>query len=126
MIRAVFFQEEDKIRGFTITGHSGFYQRILNRTAFFLFRRKAPKDYICSAVSAASYMAVVGLGNVLKKKIRMKENQTGFLECFLAGRPDASSDVLFRSLKKTLELISRDYPGHIEIKTALTEEKNGA
>lgn len=126
MIRVVFFPGKKRIEGFAVSGHSRFYQRFLNRLARFLFPRRLPKDYICSAVSAVSYMTVIGLGNVLKKKVRMKENDTGFLECFLEEKPDESSDILFRSMGKTLERIGRDYPGHLEIKTALTEEKNGA
>lgn len=118
MINIYFFYTGKRIYGFRIDGHSSFFKRLGFRIKKSLFKKTTlnQKDYICSAVSSAAYMAVIGLSEVKKKEIFYKQNDTGFLECKLKEKPDNISDVLFESLIKTLEKIKDEYPGHLTIK----------
>jgi uncharacterized protein YsxB (DUF464 family) len=127
MIQVRFFYRKNRIQGFQIQGHSGLFGRVWNRIVRKLSGRRARhKDYICSAVSAVSYMAVIGLSRVLGKKLSYRENSSGFLECSLEQEPEEGTEVLFRSLEESLGQISRDYPGHIRMENKSTEETHGA
>ncbi len=118
MINIYFFYTGKRIYGFKIDGHSNFFKRLGFRIKKSLFKKEIlhQKDYICSAVASAAYMAVIGLVEVKNKKIVYKQNDTGFLECRLKEKPDNISDILFESLLRILEKIKDKYPGHLTIK----------
>ncbi len=103
MVTVTFYKRRKNIVGFKGEGHSE------------LKRRKDQKDYICSAISAVMYMAVIGLGEVLKKKIEYKEGESGFLLCKLKEEGSEETEVIFETLIKTLEKIEREYKGNIKI-----------
>jgi len=113
MIKVFFFRENKYIKGFEIKGHSNFYKSLLNKVLLkFGIKRK---DYICSAVSAISYMTVIGLSKVLKKDIEYKEENNGHLICKLRKKPDNESENLFKTFLLTLEEIDKKYPNNINI-----------
>ena len=61
MIRCEFFMEEDRITGFSVSGHSGYAE--------------AGSDIVCAAVSAVVTMAEATINEVCgaKAKVRVKE-----------------------------------------------------
>ena len=61
MIRCEFFMEEDRITGFSVSGHSGYSE--------------AGSDIVCAAVSAVVTMAEATINDVCggKAKVRVKE-----------------------------------------------------
>lgn len=115
MITVNFFYNDKKIKGFSITGHSTLYQKLRYKIKKRLVKNKKfhHKDYICSAVSAVAYMAVIGIDGC-GKKLFFKQNDSGFLECQLKERPDKHTEIVFLSLLKTLKGIEKEYPGNIE------------
>jgi len=117
MIDICFFYSQSKIIiGFRIYGHSGLFSRLVYKIKKVLSKDKAinSKDYICSAVSAVSYMTIIGLTEICGKKVIYKINDSGFMECFLKEEPDRNSIILMESLKETLNRIDREYPGHMK------------
>lgn len=115
MIQVHFFKKDKKIIGFKIEGHSHYYQKLINKIKKKLFGKVKSKDYICSAVSSVSYMTVLGLHKVLKKRIDYKVNDSGYLECSLKEKADEKSENLFQSFYLALEEIIKEYPGHMTI-----------
>ncbi|MDD5065463.1 MAG: ribosomal-processing cysteine protease Prp [bacterium] len=126
MIHADFIYHRQKIIGFKITGHSDLYRGIKGRLRYLFLKSTGQKDYICSAVSAVSYMTVIGLGRIEGRRIEFRTDEAGFMECKLKDKPDGKSELLFRTLLRTLEEMIREYPGHIDISNTDTEEKHGA
>ena len=63
MTRCEFFTENDRITGFTISGHSGYAE--------------AGSDIVCAAISAAVSMAEATINDVCgaKAKVRVKDEQ---------------------------------------------------
>ena len=61
MTRCEFFTEDDRITGFSVSGHSGYAE--------------AGSDIICAAISAATSMAETTINDVCggKAKVRVKE-----------------------------------------------------
>ena len=120
MINIYFFKSKKILKGFKIEGHSNLFKGFgLKIKGFFLKKSKIinSKDYICSAVSAVSYMAVIGLVKVCKKKVSFKTDKSGLMECCLKGEPDRQSSLMLDTLLKTLKEIDKEYPGNIIIKS---------
>ncbi len=120
MIKVLFFIKNNRIIGYKISGHSEFYKK---RNIIKKILKIDEKDYICSAVSAVSYMNVIAFKDVLKKGFVYKEEKKGKVEFFLKDKPDKDSDIILKSFKRTLEYINKEYPDNIEI---LMEDKNGS
>ncbi|MBU1078119.1 MAG: ribosomal-processing cysteine protease Prp [Spirochaetes bacterium] len=119
MINIYFFYTGNTIKGFKITGHSNLFKKLGYRIRKRVFKKISfnNKDYICSAVSAVAYMAVIGLAEECRKKVSYKENDSGFLECRLKEKPDKKSSIIFNSLLRTLDKIKDEYPDNLIIHT---------
>ncbi len=118
MINIYFFYTREKtLKGFKVEGHSNFFRRLEYKIKKIIFKKGMvhSRDYICSAVSAVSYMTVIGLADICKKKVSYKVNDTGFMECYLKEKPDKESNIIFKTLLKTLNRIDKEYPGHLII-----------
>lgn len=118
MINICFYHTKDKIlNGFKIEGHSNFFKKLVLKIKKKIFKNKRnkPKDYICSAVSSVSYMAMIGLREICKKKVSFKVNDTGFMECYLKEKADNESSIILKTLQETLKKIDKEYPGHLII-----------
>ncbi|MBN1898860.1 MAG: ribosomal-processing cysteine protease Prp [Spirochaetes bacterium] len=113
MIEVTFFRKKKRFSGFEIKGHSHFYDKWVNKMIRAMGIRQ--KDYICSAVSAVAYMAVIGLKKVGKKKVKYKTGHSGFMLCCLDQDPDSKTDLLFETLRMSLVEIDKEYPGNIRI-----------
>jgi uncharacterized protein YsxB (DUF464 family) len=104
MTRCEFFTEDDRITGFTISGHSGYAE--------------AGQDIICAAISAVVTMAEATINDVCgaKAKVRVKEEDARVTLTLPAScdEEDAVQAVLAGMLL-TLAGMRDDYPDFIEV-----------
>ena len=104
MTRCEFFTEDDRITGFTISGHSGYAE--------------AGQDIICAAISAVVTMAEATINDVCgaKAKVRVKEEDARITLTLPAScdEEDAVQAVL-AGMMITLCSLRDDYPDYIEV-----------
>ena len=104
MTRCEFFTENDRITGFSVSGHSGYAE--------------AGSDIVCAAVSAVVTMAEATINDVCgaKAKVRVKEEDARITLTLPAScdEEDAVQAVLAGMLI-TLCSIRDDYPDYIEV-----------
>ncbi len=102
MIKITIFEKNDLIVGFQVKGHSGYAVE--------------GQDIVCAGVSVASQMTLVGLQEVLGKNVETNTND-GFLVVRLNVEDvkDKSVQVLFESLIKTLEDITKNYSKYVKM-----------
>ena len=104
MTRCEFFTEDDRITGFTISGHSGYAE--------------AGQDIVCAAISAVVTMAEATINDVCgaKAKVRVKEEDARVTLTLPAScdEEDAVQAVLAGMLL-TLAGMRDDYPDFIEV-----------
>ena len=104
MTRCEFFTEDERITGFTISGHSGYAE--------------AGQDIICAAISAVVTMAEATITDVCgaKAKVRVKEEDARVTLTLPAScdEEDAVQAVLAGMLL-TLAGMRDDYPDFIEV-----------
>ena len=104
MTRCEFFTEDDRITGFSISGHSGYAE--------------AGKDIVCAAISAVVTMAEATINEVCgaKAKVRVKEEDARVTLTLPAScdEEDAVQAVLAGMLL-TLAGMRDDYPDFIEV-----------
>jgi uncharacterized protein YsxB (DUF464 family) len=101
MIEIVFKNENDRIKGFFVTGHAN----------------TAPHghDIVCAGVSALAQTAVLGLEEHLKKKISYKA-EAGDLFLNIEENPDDLTDAVLKTMKLGLTEIEKLYPKTVKIK----------
>ena len=99
MTTAKFFLRENSIRGFEISGHSGY----------------APEgeDIVCSAVSSAAIMAANIITTSFDEHADVK-SEDGYLRLMLSGE-SAECEAVLEGLKYHLTNISKQYPQFIKI-----------
>ena len=104
MTRCEFFTENDRITGFSVSGHSGYAE--------------AGKDIVCAAISAIVTMAeaTINDGCGAKAKVRVKDEQARITLTLPAvcDEEDAVQAVLAGMLL-TLCSMRDDYPDYIEV-----------
>ena len=104
MTRCEFFTENDRINGFSISGHSGY--------------ATAGSDIVCAAVSAAVAMAEATINDVCgaNAKVRVKDEQTRITLTLPAvcDEEDTIQAVLAGMLVYLCSLRD-DYPDYIEV-----------
>ena len=104
MTRCEFFTEEDRITGFSISGHSGYGE--------------AGTDIVCAAVSAVVTMAEATINDVCgaKAKVRVKDEDARVTLMLPAScdEEDAVQAVL-AGMMLTLVGMRDDYPDYIEV-----------
>ena len=104
MTKCEFFTEEDRITGFSISGHSGYAE--------------AGKDIVCAAISAIVTLAEATINDVCgaKAKVRVKEEDARVTLTLPAScdEEDAVQAVLAGMLL-TLAGMRDDYPDFIEV-----------
>ena len=85
MIRCEFFTENDRITGFTVSGHSGYEER--------------GKDIVCAYVSAVVTMAEATINDVCgaKAKVRVKDEDAR-ITLMLPASCDEAEEELHRFL----------------------------
>ena len=104
MTRCEFFTENDRITGFSISGHSGF--------------EDAGKDIVCAAVSAVVEMAEITINDVCgaKAKTRVKEDQARVtLTLPVSCDEEETVQAVLSGMLVTLLSLREDYPDYIEV-----------
>jgi uncharacterized protein YsxB (DUF464 family) len=104
MTRCEFFTENDRITGFSISGHSGYAE--------------AGQDIVCAAISAIVTMAETTINDVCgaKAKVRVKDEQARITLTLPTScdEEDAVQAVL-SGMMLTLISMREDYPDYIEV-----------
>ena len=104
MTRCEFFTEDDRVTGFSVSGHSGYAE--------------SGKDIICAAVSAVVTMAEATINDVCgaKAKVRVKDEDARVTLTLPTScdEEDAVQAVL-AGMMLTLSALRDDYPDYIEV-----------
>ena len=96
--------ENDRITGFTVSGHSGYAE--------------AGSDIICAAVSAIVTMAEATINDVCgaKAKVRVKEDDARItLTLPTSCDEEESVQAVLSGMMLTLISLREDYPDYIEV-----------
>ena len=104
MTRCEFFTEDDRITGFSVSGHSGYAE--------------AGSDVVCAAISAVVTMAEATINDVCgaKAKVRVKDEQAR-ITLTLPNSCDEEEAVqaVLSGMMLTLLSLREDYPDYIEV-----------
>ena len=104
MTRCEFFTENDRITGFSVSGHSGYAE--------------AGSDIVCAAISAVVTMAEATINEVCgaKAKVRVKDEQAR-VTLMLPSSCDEEDTVqaILAGMMLTLCSMRDDYPDYIEV-----------
>ena len=104
MIRCEFFTEDERITGFTVSGHSGYEEH--------------GKDIVCAYVSAVVTMAEATINDVCgaKAKVRVKEEDARItLTLPTSCDEEESVQAVLAGLMVTLLALQEDYSDFIEV-----------
>ena len=104
MTRCEFFTEDDRITGFSVSGHSGYAE--------------AGSDIVCAAISAVVTMAEATINEVCgaKAKVRVKEEDARITLTLPASCDEEDSVQAVRAgMLLTLAGLRDDYPDYIEV-----------
>ena len=104
MTRCEFFTEEDRITGFSISGHSGYAE--------------AGSDIVCAAISAVVTMAEATINDVCgaKAKVRVKEEDARITLTLPASCDEEEAvQAVLAGMLLTLCSLRDDYPDYIEV-----------
>ena len=104
MTRCEFFTEDERINGFSISGHSGYAE--------------AGSDIVCAAVSAAVAMAECTINDVCgtKAKVRVKDEPARITLTLPAICDEEDSvQAVLAGLMLYLCSLRDDYPDYIEV-----------
>ena len=104
MTRCEFFTENDRITGFSVSGHSGYAE--------------AGSDIVCAAVSAVVTMAEATINDVCgaKAKVRVKEEDARVTLTLPASCDEEEAvQAVLAGMMLTLCSLRDDYPDYIEV-----------
>ena len=104
MTRCEFFTADDRITGFSVSGHSGYAE--------------AGSDVICAAITAIVTMAEATINDVCgaKAKVRVKEEDARVTLTLPASCDEEETvQAVLAGLMLTLLSIQEDHPDYIEV-----------
>ncbi len=104
MTRCEFFRENERITGFSISGHSGYAE--------------AGQDIVCAAVSAVVTMAEATINDVCgaKAKVRVKEEDARVTLTLPAScEEEEAVQAVLAGMMLTLCDMREQYPDYIEV-----------
>ncbi|MBO5953189.1 MAG: ribosomal-processing cysteine protease Prp [Oscillospiraceae bacterium] len=104
MTRCEFFTENERITGFSISGHSGYSE--------------AGSDIVCAAISAVVTMAEATINDVCgaKAKVRVKDEQARITLTLPASCDEEETvQAVLSGMLLTLISLKEDYPDYIEV-----------
>ncbi len=104
MTRCEFFTEDDRITGFSVSGHSGYAE--------------AGADIVCAAISTAVTMAEATINEVCgaKAKVRDKEEDArNTLTLPTSCDEEETVQAVLSGMMLTLISLREDYPDYIEV-----------
>ena len=71
-------------------------------------------DIVCSALSVASQMAIVGLEEVLQKNVQ-KEIKDGYVHVTIKNFEDEKVQMILKTMELTLENIAKEYARYVSM-----------
>ena len=104
MTKCEFFMEEDRITGFSISGHSGYAE--------------AGQDIVCAAISAVVTMAEATINDICgaKAKVRVKDADARITLTLPASCDEEETiQAVLAGMMLTLCNMRDDYPDYIEV-----------
>ena len=104
MTKCEFFTEDDRITGFSVSGHSGYAE--------------AGQDIVCAAISAVVTMAEATINDVCgaKAKVRVKDEQARITLTLPASCDEEETvQAVLAGMMLTLLSIQEDHPDYIEV-----------
>ena len=104
MTRCEFFTEEDRITGFSVSGHSGYAE--------------SGSDIVCAAISAVVTMAEATINDVCgaKAKVRVKDEDARVtLTLPTSCDEEEAVQAVLAGMLLTLCSLRDDYPDYIEV-----------
>jgi len=104
MTRCEFFTADDRITGFSISGHSGYAE--------------AGSDIVCAAISATVTMAEATINEVCgaKAKVRVKSDDARITLTLPASCDEEDTvQAVLAGMMLTLMSLRDDYPDYIEV-----------
>ena len=104
MTKCEFFMEEDRITGFSISGHSGYAE--------------AGQDIVCAAISAVVTMAEATINDICgaKAKVRVKDADARITLTLPASCDEEDTiQAVLAGMMLTLCNMRDDYPDYIEV-----------
>ena len=104
MTRCEFFTEDDRITGFSVSGHSGYSE--------------VGSDIVCAAITAVVTMAEATINDVCgaKAKVRVKEADARITLTLPASCDEEESvQAVLAGMMLTLCGLRDDYPDYIEV-----------
>ena len=104
MTKCEFFREQERITGFSVSGHSGYAE--------------AGSDIVCAAISAVVTMAEATINEVCgaKAKVRVKEEDARVtLTLPVSCDEEESVQAVLAGMMLTLMSLRDDYPDYIEV-----------
>ena len=104
MTRCEFFTEDERITGFSVSGHSGYAE--------------AGSDIVCAAISAVVTMAEATINDVCgaKAKVRVKEEDARVTLTLPASCDEEETvQAVLAGMMVTLLSLRDDYPDYIEV-----------
>ena len=104
MTRCEFFTEDERITGFTVSGHSGY--------------EESGKDIVCAYVTAVVTMAEATINDVCgaKAKVRVKDEQARItLTLPVSCDEEDAVQAVLAGMMLTLINMRDDYPDYIEV-----------
>ena len=104
MTRCEFFTEDDRITGFSVSGHSGYAE--------------AGQDIVCAAISAVVTMAEATINEVCgaKAKVRVGEDEARItLKLPKSCDDEESVQAVLAGMMVTLISLQEDYSDYIEV-----------
>ena len=104
MTRCEFFTEDDRITGFSVSGHSGYGE--------------AGSDIVCAAISAAVGLAEATINDVCgaKAKVRVKDEDARItLKLPASCDEEETVQAVLAGMMITLSGMRDDYPDYIEV-----------
>ena len=104
MTKCEFFTEDDRITGFSVSGHSGYAE--------------SGADIVCAAISAVVSMAEATINDVLgaKAKVRVKDEQARItLTLPVSCDEEETVQAVLAGMMLYLCSLRDDYPDYIEV-----------
>ena len=104
MTRCEFFTENERITGFSVSGHSGYAE--------------AGQDIVCAAISAVVTMAEATINDVCgaKAKVRVKDEQARItLTLPVSCDEEETVQAVLAGMMVTMISLQEDYPDFIEV-----------
>lgn len=104
MTKVEFFTQEDRITGFSVSGHSGYAEE--------------GSDIVCAAISTAVQMAETTITDVLGVRAKLRVNEADAritLTLPAASDEEEAVQAVLAGMMLTLCTLRDDYPDYIEV-----------